>query len=711
MFTKDIAFICSSTVFKYFVLFFSEGLSSSQKKRKIQDKLLSGHKHLQRSLELSYGVTMTETPDTSDSKNISANKHLEKLMHELKHSFSESQSHQHKLQILTLSPYTIKETISFFETTEYMVKKSRSLKSEHGILPKIPLMSKGKVMSEELKDIVISFYESDEVSRMCPGQKDCVKVRDSEGITSKVQKRLVLGNLKEVFALYKADEKNPNIGFSTFAKLRPSYCVLAGSGGTHSVCVCTYHQNPKLQLAALGERGLSYKDLLDYSVCSTERETCMMQLCEDCPREEGVQGFLELLDSVESAPNEISYKQWVTVDRCAMIDVVEPLHEYLSSLSKKISSMVRHHFVAQQQSQYFKHLKEILPPESEAIIVGDFSENYSFIVQDAAQGYHWENSQCTVHPFVVYYKSTIHQELSHFSVCFLSPSLKHNTIMVYSFISKLLTRVRSKCPQLKKVHYFSDGCAGQYKNRYNFTNLCYHEEDFGLACEWNFFATSHGKNACDGIGGTVKRATARASLQRTTERQILTPEDMFQFCEEKLSEKIKYFFVTEPELKDAEQRLEHRFKECMTIPGTQKFHRFVPLNKEELMVYPISSGVGEKKKIMKSTNKPEFRCLKNVKIGQYVAVIYDINVWYGIVEEYFEEFDDFTVNFLHPSASVGLNLYHFPSKKDSCAVPRHHIVSEMSYPTLKGGSRLLYSFPQKEVDESAQRAKMMLACT
>lgn len=176
-------------------------------------------------------------------------------------------------------------------------------------------------------------------------------------------------------------------------------------------------------------------------------------------REEGVQGFLELLDSVESAPNEILYKQWVTVDRCAMIDVVEPLHEYLSSLSKKISSMVRHHFVAQQQSQYFKHLKETLPPESEAIIVGDFSENYSFIVQDAAQGFHWENSQCTVHPFVVYYKSTIHQELSHFSVCFLS--LKHNTIMVYSFISKLLTNVRSKCPQLKKVHYFSDGCALQ----------------------------------------------------------------------------------------------------------------------------------------------------------------------------------------------------------------------------------------------------------
>lgn len=274
--------------------------------------------------------------------------------------------------------------------------------------------------------------------------------------SSKVQKRLVLGNLKEFYELYKTDTENPNVGFSTFAKLRPSNCVLAGSGGTHSVCVCVHHQNPKLHLAALGEKDLSYKDLLDYSVCDSDRETCMMQLCEDCPREEGVKDFLESLQSVESAPNDIAYKQWVTVDRCTMIDIVEPLDEYLSSLSKKISSMVRYHFVA-QQGKYFKQLKENLPLDNEVIIVCDFSENYSFIVQDAAEGFHWENSQCTVHPFVVYYKSAAQQKLDHFSVCFLSPILKHNTIMVYCFISTLLRHVKTICPQLKKVHYFSDG--------------------------------------------------------------------------------------------------------------------------------------------------------------------------------------------------------------------------------------------------------------
>ena len=50
--------------------------------------------------------------------------------------------------------------------------------------------------------------------------------------------------------------------------------------------------------------------------------------------------------------------------------------------------------------------------------------------------------------------------------------------------------------------------------------------------EWNIFATSHGKSACDGIGGTVKRLTAKLSLQRPVNKQILTPQDMFDFCKE-----------------------------------------------------------------------------------------------------------------------------------------------------------------------------------
>jgi hypothetical protein len=38
-------------------------------------------------------------------------------------------------------------------------------------------------------------------------------------------------------------------------------------------------------------------------------------------------------------------------------------------------------------------------------------------------------------------------------------------------------------------------------------------EDSGVLAEWHFFATSHGKSACDGVGGTLRRLAPKASLQ------------------------------------------------------------------------------------------------------------------------------------------------------------------------------------------------------
>jgi hypothetical protein len=36
----------------------------------------------------------------------------------------------------------------------------------------------------------------------------------------------------------------------------------------------------------------------------------------------------------------------------------------------------------------------------EVIVLGNFPENYSFIIQDAAQGFHWNNQQATIHPLL-----------------------------------------------------------------------------------------------------------------------------------------------------------------------------------------------------------------------------------------------------------------------------------------------------------------------
>ena len=83
-----------------------------------------------------------------------------------------------------------------------------------------------------------------------------------------------------------------------------------------------------------------------------------------------------------------------------------------------------------------------------------------------------------------------------------------------------MNHLREKFPALNNIIYFSDGCTGQYKNFKNLINLCCHRKEFGIPAEWHFFATSHGKEPSDGIGGTIKREVTKASLQRPYEDQF-----------------------------------------------------------------------------------------------------------------------------------------------------------------------------------------------
>ena len=163
--------------------------------------------------------------------------------------------------------------------------------------------------------------------------------------------------------------------------------------------------------------------------------------------------------------------------------------------------------------------------------MGDFAENYSFVVQDEVQSFHWNNMMCTIHTVVIYYKDG--GSLSSISYAIISEDNTHDVHFVYKVIELLVTDLKAKMQCLSFIQFFTDGCVAQYKNRKTMFNLCQVEPEFNLKAEWNFFATSHRKSPCDGIGGTVKRLTAAESLTRPYNNQILTAKDMYLFCSEK----------------------------------------------------------------------------------------------------------------------------------------------------------------------------------
>ena len=116
-------------------------------------------------------------------------------------------------------------------------------------------MSKGKVVTNEAKQFVINFFEDDNISRQCPGKKDCISVLEENGVKRLKQKCLVLGNLKELFEEFKKLDDCPDRVFNFLLTQTKTSCF-GREFRTHSVCICTYHQNPVLQLNAIGEPNL-----------------------------------------------------------------------------------------------------------------------------------------------------------------------------------------------------------------------------------------------------------------------------------------------------------------------------------------------------------------------------------------------------------------------------------------------------------------------
>ncbi len=231
------------------------------------------------------------------------------ILKQLKDKFKNTTQRSEQIQILTVLPrsWSVKKIQNEFGVTNYMARKSKELVKEKGALS-TPDRKEGPSLPSEVINLVDGFYQSDDISRVMPGKKDFVSVR-LEGKRRHFQKRLILSNLKEVYREFKDLFPAQKIGFSKFADLRPKHCVLAGGSGTHSVCVCTIHQNVKLMMIGVKLSDLpTYHHCLAKILCNPPLPMCYLGDCKFCP------GIITLKDDLiisldESLIDNVVFKQ------------------------------------------------------------------------------------------------------------------------------------------------------------------------------------------------------------------------------------------------------------------------------------------------------------------------------------------------------------------------------------------------------------------
>ena len=637
--------------------------------------------------------------------------HGAEIIQQLKEKFALTKSRSEMIRILTVLPksWSVARICEEFGVTIYMARLAKKIVKDKGVMSS-PNSKAGKPLCEETVKLVKAFYHHDDISRVMPGIKDFLSVRNDEGEKEHKQKRLVLCNLKEAYHQFKQQHPGIKVGFSKFAELRPKECVLAGATGTHSVCVCTIHQNVKLmmeggRLAALTNGWFTdYKDCLAAIQCESPEYDCAVGKCAECP---GAELLREELEAVmeENGVETVHYNQWTNTDRANLETRIVPVEEFLDVFMAALKKLQLHDFIAKNQAKFLAYKKENLT-SGEFIVIADFSENYSFVVQDEVQSFHWNNLQATVHPFLCYYKNT-DGKLDSVCFCIISENKEHDTIAVHLFQRKLVSFLTEHFgTKPRKIMYMSDGCAGQYKNCYNFTNLCHHEKDFEVPAEWHFFATSHGKSPADGIAGTVKRTAAKASLQRPYEDQILTPIKLYEF----VSQNIKGIHFAYSTLKDHEEEakiLVERFKYSRTVPGTRSYHSFVPISISSVDVMPYSLGMMKRTERVTSANVTE-EALPLSTLKGYVTVAYEDSCWLGYVMKVDVNARLVEVNFLHPKLPA--QSYVYPSHQDILEVDPTDILTLVNPSTATGRT---YSLTANEIAKAIKglEARQFLSTT
>jgi hypothetical protein len=420
---------------------------------------------------------------------------------------------------------------------------------------------------------VLAFYMRDDISRLTAGKSEYVLLRNESNTKQYLQKRYLVYSLREAFQLFKEENPDIKLGKSKFASLRPRN-VLTVNDTPHESCLCKTHENVTALLKSISatvgkDFPFDEKQLLAALVCSSQNVECMTCVCVHCGSLANLCVSPCLVIPEELQQSDLTWESWEYEDGKIEKNVHEgTVEDALKVLKKQLPKYLQHEFIKQKQSKFFQEALKSASAEHVVLQV-DFAENYSARYQNAVQSTYFNNTQVTIFTAVAWYAAN-----EKMSFAIISQDNNHNKIAVHVFIKKIVCLLKERLPGMRFMDIFSDGAASQFKQKYNFVNLTFFKLSYGIDVTWHFFASGHGKGACDGIGGTIKRLVWQYVRSG---RITVTDAASFHACALTRKSAINILLVTAEEVHQEDELLNDRWKDIIALPGTQSMHFFSPV--------------------------------------------------------------------------------------------------------------------------------------
>jgi hypothetical protein len=480
---------------------------------------------------------------------------------------------------------------NMFTTSKPLLKRYRAINQYNFLSSKLFLKCsldksidgyKMRKFSNIIRTDIRYFFESDNVSRMCPGKKYYVTQKKI-----KMQKRLLLASMKDLHVKFNQSSAY-KVGYSTFCKLKP-FWVRIPKVSERDTCVCKVHANIEYLVSAMNAAEIidqkTPKEVAAQLCCDTSSVSCLQRSCTAC--QNCTISFLDFEDG------PLYYDQWVTEKVEVMVS--GKMKKITRTLKKKIESTVvdsvnrfedelisymKHEGTMIHQYREIDALKKRLN-SNEALVHCDFSENYATKYADEIQAFHFggNRKQFTLHTVQVYYKPDIYSTLRSKSFCTLSKYNDHSAPAVWAHLQPIFKFLRETCPQLNTIHFLSDSPSTQYRNKtlfYLFSQALQPVVPAIQSATWNYSAAGHGKGAPDGIGGTLKRTADRIVAQGAD----INCFENFVATLQASVRNIELCEIEESDVKAIEEMLPHTIKQFV---GTMKVQQVVYFNSELTM--------------------------------------------------------------------------------------------------------------------------------
>ncbi|MEE4247337.1 MAG: hypothetical protein V2I33_18150 [Kangiellaceae bacterium] len=367
-------------------------------------------------------------------------------------------------------------------------------------------------------------------------------------------------------------------------------------------------------------------------------------------------------------------------------------------LLEALITFVSHELTRRHQSHFFRAQKEGLD-DSEVLVHFDFSENYSCAQQDATQAAYWSQRHVTIFTVGVYRQGEQNM------LAIVSDTTDHSKVTVTVLLDLILQRF--SLPGMK-LHFWSDGPSSQFKNRFAQKYLAVACVKFQLKMmTWNFFATSHGKGAIDGIGGTLKRFVWR----KVKARQVIV-SNAKEFVDAAKPCGIECCYIAKTEVQQKFEALAADILSAPEVPGIKKQHFWCAAEDYDGVlaaklsesctapVQPESAAAPPEPEPETHTESESARETEPQStpfaVGDWVVVRYQGTVYPGQVTQLCEVAGGaagevkYRVNAMAPS---GPQKFKWPRKKDQIFYSATDVLRKIEAPTPTG-SRKTYEFDE-----------------